>query len=138
MTKVNISDRMSHFIVEAEDISEEDFEALSQASNHSQFKFEEDLEYNYEDDSDYLPSSQDSSSQEFSQVRRDEDYDDSDITLHFGLVGLLIVSCLLLFNGFIGLLDFLSWVGLVVLVWLVCLFGWHGWLVLVYLFIFGL
>ena len=79
MTKVNISDRMSHFIVEAEDISEEDFEALSQASNHSQFKFEEDLEYNYEDDSDYLPSSQDSSSQEFSQVRRDDDYDVSEV-----------------------------------------------------------
>ena len=61
---------MSHFTVEAEDISEEDYEALSQASNQSQFKFAEDSESNFEDDSDYLPSSQDSSSQEFSQVRK--------------------------------------------------------------------
>ena len=67
---VGISDRMSHFTVEAEDISEEDYEALSQASNQSQFKFAEDSESNFEDDSDYLPSSQDFSSQEFSQVRR--------------------------------------------------------------------
>ena len=65
---------MSHFNVEAEDISEDDYEALSQASNQSQFKFEENLECNFEDDSDYLPSSQDSSSQEFSQVKRDDAY----------------------------------------------------------------
>ena len=65
---------MSHFNIEAEDISEDDYEALSQASNQSQFKFEENLECNFEDDSDYLPSSQDSSSQEFSQVKRDDDY----------------------------------------------------------------
>ena len=57
-----------NFTISAEDISENDYENLSQASNQSQFKFEEDSDSNYEDDSDYLPSSQDSSSQEFSQV----------------------------------------------------------------------
>lgn len=58
------------FSVDAEDINESDFEALSQASKESQFKFEEDGKSNYEneEDSDYVPSSQDLFSQDFSQV----------------------------------------------------------------------
>ena len=59
---------MSSHVISAEDISEVDYEELSQASNQSQFKFEENSDPNFENDSDYLPESEDESSQEFSQV----------------------------------------------------------------------
>ena len=59
---------MSSHIISAEDISEIVYEELSQASNQSQFKFEENSDPNFENDSDYLPESEDESSQEFSQV----------------------------------------------------------------------
>ena len=55
---------------EAEDITEEDFYELSQSSHLSQFTFSQEAasDPNYENDSDYLPESEDESSQEFSQV----------------------------------------------------------------------
>ena len=59
----------SNFAVIAEDIPEDDYTELSQASNQSQFRFEQDSDPNFEDDSEYLPSSEDDSSQEFSQVQ---------------------------------------------------------------------
>ena len=60
----------NEFEVKAEDFNEEEFIELSQASDKSQFKFEDDSDQNYENDSEYLPSSEDESSQKFSQVRR--------------------------------------------------------------------
>ena len=55
----------------ADDLAEDDYLELSQSSQKSQFIFDQDADYdaNYENDSDYLPSSEDESSQEFSQVR---------------------------------------------------------------------
>ena len=50
--------------INAEDIPEDDFTDLSETSTQSQFRFDEDVD----DDSEYLPSSYDASSQEFSQV----------------------------------------------------------------------
>ena len=55
---------MSKLWINAEDIPDDDFLDLSQTSNQSQFRLDEDLD----DDSEYLPSSYDQSSQEFSQV----------------------------------------------------------------------
>ena len=60
---------MSKYSIDAQDINEDDFEELSQSSNQSQFKFKEDLESNYENDSDYLPSSEEFFSQDFSKVK---------------------------------------------------------------------
>ena len=59
---------MSSF--EAEDISDDDFYDLSQSSHLSQFSFSQDAadDPNFENDSEYLPESEDESSQEFSQV----------------------------------------------------------------------
>ena len=59
---------MSSHIIGAEDISEADYEDMSQASNQSQFQFEENSDPHFENDKDYLPESEDESSQEFSQV----------------------------------------------------------------------
>ena len=55
----------------ADDLAEDDHFELSQSSQKSQFIFDQDADYdaNYENDSDYLPSSEDESSQQFSQVR---------------------------------------------------------------------
>ena len=60
---------MSTYCIDAQDINEDDFEQLSQTSNQSQFKFKEDLESNYENDSDYLPSSKEFFSQDFLKVK---------------------------------------------------------------------
>ena len=49
--------------INAEDIPEDEFSDLSETSSQSQFRFE-----NIDDDSEYLPSSFDPSSQEYSQV----------------------------------------------------------------------
>ena len=59
---------MSSHIIGAEDISEADYDDMSQASNQSQFQFEENSDPQFENDKDYLPESEDESSQEFSQV----------------------------------------------------------------------
>ena len=56
------------FTVAAEDITDEDYSELSQTSNQSQFRFEGDSSSNYKDDSEFVPSEDDESSQEFSQV----------------------------------------------------------------------
>ena len=50
--------------INAEDIPEDEFSDLSETSSQSQFRFEN----VDDDDSEYLPSSFDPSSQEFSQV----------------------------------------------------------------------
>ena len=72
---------MSSF--EAEDISDDDFYDLSQSSHLSQFSFSQDAadDPNFENDSEYLPESEDESSQEFSQVLY--------IGLNFSLEGFL-------------------------------------------------
>jgi hypothetical protein len=57
-----------NFSINAEKLTDEEFLELSQASSQSQFRFEEDSDSNYDNDSEYLPSSADPSSQEFSQV----------------------------------------------------------------------
>ena len=59
----------SNFTVIAEDIPDDDYTELSQASNQSQFRFDQDSDPNFENDTEYLPSSEDESSQEFSQVK---------------------------------------------------------------------
>ena len=59
----------SNFTVIAEDIPDNDYIELSQASNQSQFRFDQDSDPNFENDTEYLPSSEDESSQEFSQVK---------------------------------------------------------------------
>ena len=59
----------SSFTVTAEDIPDDDYTDLSQASNQSQFRFDQDSDPNFENDSEYLPASEDESSQEFSQVQ---------------------------------------------------------------------
>jgi hypothetical protein len=53
------------YSVNAEDIDEEDFRVLSQTSNYSHTTHDEGLNEN-EDNCEYLPSSEDLSSQEFS------------------------------------------------------------------------
>ena len=60
----------SNYYINAEKLTEEDFLELSQASSQSQFRYEEESESDpdFENDSEYLPSSDDPSSQEFSQV----------------------------------------------------------------------
>ena len=72
---------MSSF--EAEDISDDDIYDLSQSSHLSQFSFSQDAadDPNFENDSEYLPESEDESSQEFSQVLY--------IGLNFSLEGVL-------------------------------------------------
>ena len=66
-----MSSYQSPVSVAVEHITEDDYIALSQSSTHSQFTFEQDADsdLNYENDSEYLPSSEDESSQEFSQVQ---------------------------------------------------------------------
>ena len=55
-------------VLDADAISDNEFYSFSQNSSQSQFKTDNDADSNYEDDSQEIPTSDFSSSQEFSQV----------------------------------------------------------------------
>ena len=87
---------------EAEDITEEDFYELSQSSHLSQFTFSQEAasDPNYENDSDYLPESEDESSQEFSQVPMRLLSMGSGFSFYYHYQQLIILLvCLLFFGG---------------------------------------
>ena len=54
--------------LEADEISDAEFQNFSQTSNLSQFRTDNDTDTEYEDESQEIPSSENFSSQEFSQV----------------------------------------------------------------------
>ena len=56
------------FLLDADEISDTDFQSFSQMSNQSQFRTDNDTDAEYEDESQEIPSSENFSSQEFSQV----------------------------------------------------------------------
>ena len=57
-----------NFTLDSDPIGEEELNILSQKSNHSQFHAEEDADFENEDESQEIYSSDKFSSQEFSQV----------------------------------------------------------------------